>query len=410
MRSPGTSSASWAAAAGPSTVNDASRPLAVVAGHLCLDIVCHLDASRVALEPGSLIEVHGTTLATGGAVSNTGLALSKLGIPTLLMAKVGDDALGVLVKESLLTSGARHVEGITTSAEAGTSYTVVITPPSGERMFLHDPGANAVFRSSDIDTSLLEPALLFHFGYPPLMRQLYAQGGQELVKLFAAVKDQGLITSLDLSLPDPASEAGQVDWQAILKRVLPQVDIFLPSFEELLYMLRPEMFRRLKQAGEEALPPGAGLVSEIASELLALGPQIVGIKLGPWGFYLRTAGTVTLSGLASLATNWHNRELWAPCFQVTVAGTVGAGDTTVAGFLAGLLRGLSLEDALNTACAVGACCVEAPDAVSGVKSWTVTRARIQRGWPRRELTLPDGWRREDSAVWRGPHDAHRSLV
>jgi sugar/nucleoside kinase (ribokinase family) len=383
-------------------VIDASRPLAVVAGHLCLDIVCHLDADRVGLEPGSLIEVHGTTLATGGAVSNTGLALSKLGIPTLLMAKVGDDALGVLVKESLLRSGAQHVEGITASAEAGTSYTVVITPPSGERMFLHDPGANAVFRSSDIDTSLLEPALLFHFGYPPLMRQLYTQGGQELIKLFVAVKGQGLITSLDLSLPDPASEAGQVDWQAILKRTLPQVDIFLPSFEEILYMLRPETFRRLKQAGEEAPTPQlAGLVSEIAGELLALGPQIVGIKLGSLGFYVRTARAVTLP---RLATSWHNRELWAPCFQVAVAGTVGAGDTTVAGFLAGLLRGLSLEDALDTACAVGACCVEAPDAVSGVKSWTETRARMQRGWPHRELALPDGWRREDSAVWRGPHD------
>jgi hypothetical protein len=44
------------------------------------------------------------------------------------------------------------------------------------------------------------------------------------------------------------------------------------------------------------------------------------------------------------------------------------------------------------------------DAVSGVKSWPETRARMQRGWPRRELVLPDGWRREDSAVWRGPHD------
>jgi len=391
-------------------VNDASRPLAVVAGHLCLDIVCHLDASRVALEPGSLIEVHGTTLATGGAVSNTGLALSKLGVPTLLMAKVGDDALGALVKESLLRSGAQHVEGITTSAEAGTSYTVVITPPSGERMFLHDAGANAVFHSSDIDTSLLKSALLFHFGYPPLMRQLYTQGGQELVKLFAAVKDQGLITSLDLSLPDPASEAGQADWQALLKRVLPQVDIFLPSFEELLYMLRPETFKQLKHTGEEALPPQlAGLVSEIAGELLAMGPQIVGIKLGPVGFYLRTAH-LTLPRLAALTTNWHNRELWAPCFQVTVAGTVGAGDTTVAGFLAGLLRGLRLEDALDTACAVGACCVEALDAVSGVKSWEETRARMQQGWPRHELALPDGWRREDSALWRGPNDAHRSLA
>lgn len=380
----------------------ASQPLAVVAGHLCLDIVCRLDTGRVVLEPGSLIEVRGTTLATGGAVSNTGLALSKLGIPTVLMAKVGNDALGALVKESLLRSGAQHLEGITPSSEAGTSYTVVITPSSGERMFLHDAGANAVFCSSDIDLALLGSARLFHFGYPPLMRQLYAQGGQELIKLFATVKEQGLITSLDMSMPDPTSEAGRVDWQGILKRTLPQVDIFLPSFEEILFMLRPDTFERLKRTGEELLKPDrAALVSEIADDLLAMGPQIVGIKLGRLGFYLRTASRVTLPRLNA---DWHRRELWAPCFQVEIAGTVGAGDATVAGFLAGLLRGLSLEEALDTACAVGACCVEAPDAVSGVKPWDETRLRMSRGWPRHELTLPDGWRQEDSALWRGPLD------
>jgi len=402
LRSPGTSSASWAAAAGPNAVIDASHPLAVVAGHLCLDIVCRLDAGRVALEPGSLIEVRGTTFATGGAVSNTGLALSKLGVPTVLMAKVGDDTLGVLVKESLLRSGAQHVEGITASPAAGTSYTVVITPPSGERMFLHDAGANAVFRSAAIDLALTASAALFHFGYPPLMRQLYAQGGQELVKLFAAVKEQGLITSLDMSMPDPASEAGQVDWRVVLERTLPHVDLFLPSFEEMLYMLRPGTFTRLKRAGAGALElERAGLVREIAGELLTMGPQIVGIKLGHLGFYVRTAGAVTLPGLAGA---WHSRELWVPCFQVAVAGTVGAGDTTVAGFLAGLLRGLSLADAMDTACAVGACCVEAPDAVSGVKSWEETRLRMRQGWPRHELALPNGWH-QDGTLWRGPDDA-----
>jgi sugar/nucleoside kinase (ribokinase family) len=378
-------------------------PRAVVAGHLCLDIVCRVDVGQVALKPGALLEVHDTTLATGGAVSNTGIALSKLGIPTRLMAKVGDDALGELVKARLVQSGAQDIAGIIASAEANTSYTLVITPPSGERMFLHDAGSNAVFRAGDIDLALLAPAELFHFGYPPLMRQLYLNDGQELTELLAAVKRQGLVTSLDMSLPDPASEAGRVDWRGILARALPQVDLFLPSFEELLLMLRPQIFAALSRAGEPGFHPSrASLLSEMSSELLAMGPQIVGIKLGAHGFYVRTAKTVALP---QATASWRGRELWAPCFQVAVAGTVGAGDATVAGFLAAFLRGLDLEAAMDTACAVGACCVEAPDAVSGVRSWAETQARLARSWARHPLRLPEGWRPAAGALWRSPHDA-----
>jgi len=76
-------------------------PKAVVAGHLCLDIIPGL--SDLALESGTDFFVPGkvrligpATLSTGGPVSNTGLALVRLGIDTALMGKVGDDPLGSL--------------------------------------------------------------------------------------------------------------------------------------------------------------------------------------------------------------------------------------------------------------------------------------------------------------------------
>lgn len=40
-----------------------------------------------------------------------------------------------------------------------------------------------------------------------------------------------------MAKPDPTSEAGRKDWNRILERVLPYVDIFLPSLEEILYMI-----------------------------------------------------------------------------------------------------------------------------------------------------------------------------
>jgi sugar/nucleoside kinase (ribokinase family) len=90
---------------------------------------------------------------------------------------------------------------------------------------------------------------------------------------------------------------------------------------------------------------------------------------------------------------WAGRELWAPCFWVEVVGTTGAGDATIAGFLAGLLRGLGPAEALTAAVAVGACNVEAADALSGVRPWDETLRRVAAGWPRRESSL-------DAAGWR----------
>jgi len=41
------------------------------------------------------------TVSTGGAVSNTGIALHRLGVPTRLMGKVGDDILGRAIPDVL---------------------------------------------------------------------------------------------------------------------------------------------------------------------------------------------------------------------------------------------------------------------------------------------------------------------
>ena len=46
-----------------------------------------------------------------------------------------------------------------------------------DRSFLHCPGANDTFGPEDIDVERLAGVSLFHFGYPPLMRRMYSDGG-----------------------------------------------------------------------------------------------------------------------------------------------------------------------------------------------------------------------------------------
>jgi hypothetical protein len=59
-----------------------------------------------------------------------------------------------------------------------------------------------------------------------------------------------------------------------------------------------------------------------------------------------------------------------------------SGDAIIAGFLMGSLRGMMPVATLSAACAVGACSVEAADALSGIRSWPETMERIAAGWSR----------------------------
>ena len=234
------------------------------------------------------------------------------------------------------------------------------------------------------------------------MPRMYADGGAELELLFARARSAGAVTSLDLAMPDPNGPSGRADWPGILARTLPHVELFLPSADELALLLRR---------------PGAG-VPELAEAAIGLGARLVAIKLGDRGIYLRTSdaagsaarGTADAAGSGALWSGgpaWAGRELWVPAFAVPhVAGTTGAGDAAVAGFLAAVVRGEAPEQTVRMAAAVGACCVERADSIGGVLGWAATRDRLAAGWPAAAAEPPAaGWIRDAGGCWHGPHDA-----
>ncbi|MBC7235630.1 MAG: carbohydrate kinase family protein [Chloroflexi bacterium] len=390
----------------------------VAAGHLCVDIIPTIPRAsaeaRTFLAPGRLSEVGPLMFSTGGSVSNTGLALYRLGLDVCLLARVGGDRIGALIRDLLAAQDPRLVEGLTIAPDEASSYTIVINPPGVDRTFLHCPGTNHTFGLEDARPELLRQARLFHLGYPPLMRRLYSEQGEELAAIFELARESGATTSLDMAMPDPAGPSGQVDWRAVLAHVLPQVDLFVPSVEETLFMLRRGRFETLsREAGEGLLDAlSAEEIASLAEEALAFGARIVLLKLGHRGLYLRTAPglakgrTLGRGGPARLDV-WDGRELWAPPFAVEVVGTTGAGDAAIAGFLGGVLRGATPEEAVTWAAAVGACCVEAADATSGVRTWKETQSRVRAGWMRRPIEVAGrGWFWDDNVqLWRGPAEA-----
>ena len=388
----------------------------IAAGHLCVDIIPTIMGSTSGtaesfLAPGSLTEVGAALLATGGSVSNTGLVLRKLGLEVRMLAKIGDDFVGNLTRDILSSQDPELASELAIGRGEPSSYTVVISIPGIDRSFLHCPGTNNTFGPEDVPPALLRQARLFHFGYPPLMRRMYADGGIALSTIMRRAKEEGLTTSLDMAMPDPNQPSGRANWEDILAKTCPFVDIFMPSIEELMFMLDRAHLEELRRVAGPAGLIDALVPHDVASlceKTLALGAQVVAIKLGHRGLYLRTRATTTLAGRGAPPNRaaWRSRELWVPCFQVRVVNTVGSGDATIAGFLAALLRGLGPEQVTTTAVAVGACNVEAADTTSGIQSWEVTQERIRRGWPKLETSVQAlDWRwNAEHALWRGPND------
>lgn len=364
----------------------------IAAGHICLDITPVFGGNKAKqlgdiLTPGKLVHVGEADVHTGGSVANTGLAMKILGADVSLMGKVGDDVFGKIVCDVLQSYGADG--GMIVSKEESTSYTVALAVPGIDRVFLHNPGANHTFRADDIAQRDLEEAALFHFGYPPIMRTMYEQGGAELVAMMRRAKMCGAATSLDFAAVDPDSEAGQVDWRHILEQVVPYVDILVPSVEELCFMLDRERFQEWQEraAGKditEVLDVEKDVVP-LADQCMAFGAKILLIKCGAPGIYFRTANQQILSGVGGKleldTVAWADKEGFEPSYvpEKVLSGT-GAGDTSIAAFLTAMLKGYSPEMAMHLATATGACCVEAYDALGGLKSFAELERKIAQGW------------------------------
>lgn len=364
----------------------------IVAGHICLDItpvfpVRKEEKIEELLKPGKLLQMEKADVHLGGAVANTGLGLKILGADVKLMGKIGEDDFGKIVLDQLKEYHAE--EGTLIAQNESTSYSIVLAVPGIDRIFLHHSGANDTYTLNDIPKEALKEAVLFHFGYPPVMKRIYENDGEELVNLLKYMKEQGIATSLDMASVDPASEAGKADWKYILQRTLPYVDFFVPSVEELCYMLDRDRFAKWqeKAAGRDVtkILDIEKDVRPLAEQCFEYGAKVLLIKCGTSGLYYRTADRKRLEKIGKNVeldiAKWEKKEGFEKSYipEKVLSGT-GAGDTCIAAFLKAVLDRYPIEKSVQMAAATGASCVEAYDALSGLKSFEELEKKIEAGW------------------------------
>ncbi len=285
-------------------------------------------------ERGKMVLVDRMELHAGGCAANTGIGLAKLGVDTAVIGKVGRDGFGDFILRQFEEAGI-DAGGMARDSETATSSTMVLVHVDGERSFLHYLGANATFRREDIDFERIRRSKVLHIAGAQVMRDF---DGLPAAQLLKEAREAGVTTALD-TVWDATGR-----WMELTGPSLPYVDYFLPSFEE----------ARMLAGGLEA-------PRDVARFLLDAGVKVVALKMGQKGCYIRSAT---------------GDEIALPSLPVNAIDALGAGDAFAAGFIAGIVRGWDLERCARFATAVGASCVTALGATTGIRSFKETVALL----------------------------------
>lgn len=364
----------------------------LVAGYLGIDLIPDFKKTQQnvplhdLLKPGKLTEIDGLQLSLGGVVANTGIALKKFNKRVYLNGLTGNDFMGKIIQEWLQRY--QIAAGIKVLPHGSTAFGIVIAPPGVDRIFLESPGCNEIFNKNDIDFKVMQQSKIFHFGYPPLLKNFFTDNGRQLLELFSEAQNLGVITSLDLSLPDPQSEGSNCDWPAIMNQVLPFTDIFVPSIEELLNIMRPHEYDRIvAAAGENDIIDFISMetIKSLGRHIINLGVKILLIKMAHRGAYLLTGDVSSVNekgGLQLNTENWNYIELHCEAYTVDpdrFKNASGAGDTAAAAFLSALIEGESAGRSLQYACIAGRNNLYCNDIYLELDSWETMTSEINTG-------------------------------
>ena len=131
---------------------------AICLGELLIDFVPTVTGTGLTDAPAFI-------KAPGGAPGNVAVGLARLGVKSAFMGKVGDDAFGHFLADTLAEAGV-DVGPLRFSTEARTALAFVSLRADGERefMFYRHPSADMLFTPREVDMDAISRAKLLHFG------------------------------------------------------------------------------------------------------------------------------------------------------------------------------------------------------------------------------------------------------
>jgi len=273
--------------------------------------------------PGELLVTDDFLVGAGGCAANVAVVLSKLGVGSRVVGKVGRDSFGDFVTSSLAELGI-DVSCIGRSETMGTAKTVIVPVAGEDRRYICTLGANADLTGRDFSPGAMSGVDVVYLGGFLVLPGLHPGA---VVELFDAAHRAGAHTLLDVVLPGD-THASLDD----LRSILPSVDFFLPNDDE---------GRQL--TGEQDPERQAACFNEA-------GAETVVITMGSEGLLV--------------CTTTNTRHIAAP--SVDVVDGSGAGDAFAAGLIVGILEDWPLERSLMFASEVGALACTALGCSAGI--------------------------------------------
>jgi sugar/nucleoside kinase (ribokinase family) len=268
----------------------------IVVGELNVDLILNSIDSFPEMGKEKIAKDMTITLGSSSAIFASNL--SSLGAKVAFIGKIGDDAFGNLVKESLSAKKV-NTDYLITSDKWNTGATIVLNYAEDRAMVTY-PGAMEHLTMNDISEEAIFAAKHLHFS------SYFLQPGMKegITALFKMAKEKGLTTSLDIQW-DPNEK-----WDFNYKEVLPFVDIFLPNEQEALLL-----------TGE----------SELDSAIKRLAPYAknIVVKLGSKG------SVVSANGKSIFKKSFLNEN---------VVDAIGAGDSFNAGFIFRFINGYDIDE------------------------------------------------------------------
>jgi len=285
-------------------------------GNLQLDVLCR--PAPALQEPGSLHRVDDISFALSGNGANVAAILGRLGIPVDLAGHGGADLVGEQLRATLAALGV-GTDTLPRHPFAGTGTSVIALAPDGERSVLYVNGANALFDLAAVPDDWLRGRRVVSVGSVFVLPQFT---GAAVGQLFSRARAQGATTVLNVCWDDEGRGL------PFLAPALAEADVFVLSLDE---------GRQL--TGRDAPEDMLRLLEE------------------------RTRGAVVLTlGARGCLLRGERGLAYVPAIPVDAVDCTGAGDSFVAGFIAGLVDGRPFDACARLGCRVAAYAVTGPGA------------------------------------------------
>jgi len=299
-------------------------------GDLVADIVAAIPHFPV--EPNAHQLTHSLRLEPGGA-GNFLIAGALLGCRMISLGALGDDPFGAAIVQALQAEGV-DLRGLIRQPGSSSTTVIVLTDETGRHVFLGGYGLGPAITLPEIWRDILTEAhAVFVSGYTLQEKRLAAAA----LEAMALAHAKGAPVFFD---PGPE----------MVNLTLEQRETILKTSDAILLT-------------EEEIPLMADGVegTDAARGLMAAGPRLVAVKLGPRCCLIFTP----------------DAQAEHPGFPVAVRDTTAAGDSFAAAFIYAYLRGWPLADVAAFANAMGAAKVQKIGSGSQVPTADEVRAVLR---------------------------------